>query len=1221
MLRDATPEQLGDYRLGDRLGAGAMGEVFAARHRTSGEHVALKRLIGVDATSLYRFKREFRALADVDHPNLVRLGDLVIVAEGPAFFTMELVDGEPFDEYVRRRTPSDEPPNLVRLVRAFRQLVAGVAHLHRTGTLHRDLKPSNVLVTREGRVVILDFGLISERGDPEVEVGGDGQLLGTPAYMAPEQGGRGPLGPAVDLYALGVMLHQCLTGRLPFTGSPLQLLLDKQNLEVANPCTIVAEIPAELGALCVRLLAIDPAARPDCDTVLEQLARASPHSAALPVAGLGRADVFVGRERELAVLDAGLLAIRDGHRAVTVLVRGPSGIGKSAMIGRFLTEAIERSDALVLRGRCFERESVPFKGVDAVIDALSAYLRRLPDGDAVRYQPQRVGALVKIFPVLADAWPSHRHRESLQSDLHHLRRLGVAALREVLVRIADDRPLIVHVEDFQWADVDGARLLTELARPPDAPPMLLIVSFRNSLHAEGESSEALRELISTEALAERQVERIELEPLSDHEANALAHALVTPSSDETERRVEHQTKLAKGNPFFLRQLLSEGVLSASTRAAETEGSLDTVVAHRIVQLPARARRLLAIVAVAGGPSSEAAVLELEPGIEATTELAMLVELGLLHRERRGLGTVLEAAHDRIREVMVAELDTAELRALHADLGRVLVGHAAPPELLAEHFERGGDPTRALHYVELAAAQAAAGLGFARAADLYRRASRLAREVAEPARHERLEAALADQLSYLGRSAEAAELFLALVPCASEQAQVMMFRRQAIDHLIKSGQIDRGLDALESALATFGEGLPRSPGATILSFLRHRLRLLWRGSKFEVRTADQLDPYTIEYLATVLAGTLGLMSQEMLITTALHARLLHASLDAGEPYHLACALMWEMVLSINGGMDRRARALRKRVRGLAAGSDDPMVIGIAAANDASYSYMSRQWADADVEWGHLLTIIDDIPGLGWLRAMRTFSAHTKLALGSFATLRQRLPDWTHEASQSGSQQEAAEMLALSGLVELFTGNLDTARQLIDEGRSLWHMPRYTFPEFYLDFSEIPLLLAAHEYARAATQIERSLAAARRWQVHRIVLARDDLLDLHARSFALLGIQADDAHARRRARSSARRLARVAHPTSKGRAAVVHAALTERREQAEVHWQVALHHFAASGMRAHHAAVSIRLAGIREGDEAIRLRADAEAYFDAESIREPQRMVDVVAPAPKWLDRST
>ena len=1204
----STPTQLGDHVIEHRLGAGGMGEVFAARHVVSGERVALKQLTGVDASSLYRFKREFRALAEVAHPNLVRLGDLVIVAEGPAYLTMELIEGQPFDVYVRKRTPIGEAPNMVRLARAFRQLVSGVAHLHQVGALHRDLKPSNVLVTREGRVVILDFGLIFEQHEQNSGITQDGQLLGTPAFMAPEQTLRGQHGPAVDLYALGVILYVCLTGRLPFVGSAIEVLVDKQSGEVPDPCALVPNLSPELGALCVRLLSLDPTARPDSHTLLEFFAGSSPDSGSQASSFGIQPEVFVGREDELARLDAALLAVRDDARAQTVFVRGKSGIGKSALVAHFLARAVEGSEALVLRGRCLERESVPFKGVDALVDALSVHLRRLPELDAIYYEPRRVAALIKLFPVLADAWPSQRHRERVQGDPHQQRRIGIAALREVLTRIADTRPLILHVEDFQWADIDGARLLTDLARPPDAPAMLLLISFRD----EADSREALRELTSAEAVAEREVDDIQLAPLSNHEALALALALSPSRSEAAERELERQAQLAKGSPFFLRQLIREG-LGGAGLASASEDSLDAIVVRRIVTLPTRTRRMLAIIAVAGGPIAESVTLELEPAAAAITELS---ELALIRRDPGASDPILEAAHDRIREVMVAELDTDELRGLHIELGQVLASRAAPAQLLAEHFERGEDPVRALDYLELAAAQAAEGLGFARAAELYRRALALT-GAAELERRERLELALAEQLINLGLSAAAAELYLGLVTRAREPEQARVFRRQAIDHLIKSGQIDRGLDTLELALASFGEALPRRLAATILSFLGHRLRLVWRGSKFTLRRPEQLDPRTLEYLSTLLAGTLGLMSQEMLITTALHARLLHVALDAGEPYHLACALMWEMILSINGGLERRARGWLERVRRLGAESSDPMVIGMAAANDASFSYMSRHWAEASREWDHLLVLIDDIPRLGWLRSMRTFSLHSKLALGSFAALRQRLPEWIHEAAQSGSQQEAAEILALSGLVELFTGDLEHARKLIAEGRSHWQMPRYTFPEFYLDSAEIPLLLAQGEYSRAAEQIDRSLAAAWRWQVHRIVLARDDLLDLHARSFALLAIHTDDRRAAGLARASARKLARSAHPTSKGRAAVVVAGLSQGPEPADRLWRAARSHFAASNMRAHHAAVALRLARICGDDEAKQLRAEAEAYFASEGVAEPERLLEILVPAPAWF----
>jgi serine/threonine protein kinase len=203
---EPSDTRLGRYRLERRIGAGGMGEVFRARHVETGDEVALKTLSSTTATRLYRFKREFRALADVSHRNLIRLYELVVPEEGTAFFTMELLDGRPFVEWVRGSTPAGTLPDLERLEQALRQLVEGVHHLHTHGCIHRDLKPSNVLVTGEGRVVVLDFGLVSELSEPDRGITRDQQILGTPSYMAPEQALAKPVGPAADWYAVGVML-------------------------------------------------------------------------------------------------------------------------------------------------------------------------------------------------------------------------------------------------------------------------------------------------------------------------------------------------------------------------------------------------------------------------------------------------------------------------------------------------------------------------------------------------------------------------------------------------------------------------------------------------------------------------------------------------------------------------------------------------------------------------------------------------------------------------------------------------------------------------------------------------------------------------------------------------------------------------------------------------------------------------------------------------------
>src|SRR5262245_10950607 len=232
-----------------RLGAGAMGVVYQAFDRERGTEVALKTLRSVDAAGIYRFKQEFRALTDISHPNLISLNELVSAGD-TWFFTMELVDGMNLLAYVREgadaasaETLTDvSGPNPVasaaasvardarplsavdlgRLRHTMRQLAEGVYVLHQAGMLHRDIKPSNILVTREGRLVLLDFGLVAEMSSQRRPERG-GPVVGTAAYMAPEQGAGMPLSEASDWYAVGVVLYQALTRRLPFVGEVIEV--------------------------------------------------------------------------------------------------------------------------------------------------------------------------------------------------------------------------------------------------------------------------------------------------------------------------------------------------------------------------------------------------------------------------------------------------------------------------------------------------------------------------------------------------------------------------------------------------------------------------------------------------------------------------------------------------------------------------------------------------------------------------------------------------------------------------------------------------------------------------------------------------------------------------------------------------------------------------------------------------------------------------------------
>ena len=261
------------YELGPKLGEGGMGEVFTARRTDTGEELALKLLVTTAPAGLAQFAREFEVIAAARHPNLIALHELVVLEGGAAFFTMERVDGRPFVDWVRDETPVGELPDLDRLERGLRQLFAGVELLHARGCIHRDLKPANVLVTPVGRVVLLDFGLVTQLAEPSQGTTVEGKTLGTPSFLAPEVVLSGRVGPEADDYALGVMIFECLTGRLPHRGLPWHLLDQQDGYAIPDPTLLVSDTPQWLREICMGLLEREPSARLDAARVVERLRR------------------------------------------------------------------------------------------------------------------------------------------------------------------------------------------------------------------------------------------------------------------------------------------------------------------------------------------------------------------------------------------------------------------------------------------------------------------------------------------------------------------------------------------------------------------------------------------------------------------------------------------------------------------------------------------------------------------------------------------------------------------------------------------------------------------------------------------------------------------------------------------------------------------------------------------------------------------------------------
>ncbi|HEY8377982.1 MAG TPA: protein kinase [Nannocystis sp.] len=758
---------LGGYTVRRMIGRGGMGAVFEAVGR-DGEVVALKVLRGFEPAALYRFKLEFRALADICHPNLSLLHHLVVRGD-QAYLTMELVDGVDFLAYVQAAP--------ARLPAALAQLAAGLEALHAAGKLHRDIKPSNVLVTREGRVVILDFGLVHELAS------GRGQeLVGTPAYMAPEQLGGATPTTASDWYAVGVMLFEALTGRLPFAGPAHEVLRAKCERD-APPVTGSAH--PVLAGLCAALLARQPELRPDgaeIATRLAALAGVAPPPVVPSRRNLAAAPGgLVGREAAFATLATALADSRSGP--IVALVRGRSGLGKSALLRAFADAAqvgaAGLEAAVVLAGRCYEREQVPFNAFDSVVDALTALYLGIGSAEQGALLPPGLAAVARLFPVLRRvtaiaemcpaSWPG-------EIDAAWLRQAS-SVLRDMFRRLGERAPLVLIIDDVQWADGDSAALLAELLCAAEAPRCLVVLAATGEGEAlPGAELSGLRERLRQAAVPVRD---LALAPLEADQAAALAESLLRRGHCELDaaqirERAAAIAAEAGGVPLFVRELAHHVRTTMLEKTGLGEVRLEAMIAGRMARLPAPARTMLEVVVVAGRPLEFEVAAALSGG--GRRELQQLRAAHLVRAVKSPRGELIEAYHDKIRAAVLAQIPEARARAIHGALADLLLARAGvAPELLAEHLRAAGDRARAAEVARVAAQRAADALALCRAAELYRDAAALLPAEDVVGRREAL-ARAGEALAAAGRGAEAAECLLAAAALAPEVVAVTLRQR-------------------------------------------------------------------------------------------------------------------------------------------------------------------------------------------------------------------------------------------------------------------------------------------------------------------------------------------------------------------------------------------------------------------------------------------------------------
>jgi ABC-type transport system substrate-binding protein/serine/threonine protein kinase len=717
------------YEILGELGRGGMGVVYRARDPLLNREVAVKLISSSDLTTEVeeRFQREAQVVAQMDHPTIVPIHDLGR-DQGSLFFVMPLVGGTTLLRLVR-----DQSLRLGEVVDIGIQIAEALDYSHSRGVVHRDIKPANIMVTREeggsgARVRVMDFGLA--HATTESRLTKTGTLVGTVAYLSPEQVASRAFDGRSDIYSLGVVLYECLVGEPPFTGEVQSILYRIVHEVPQPPRALGAEIREELQDILMRCLEKDPGKRPQkAGQIAEALKR---HRSSLASDEFGKSvvlsasrviqrpatSVFVGREKEFAELQRRLNSAISGEGQFAV-VTGEPGIGKTRLLEELKNLATVRK-IRVLYGRFVEQDrSFSYQGFCELIE--DYFQSRDTGASSERPDFSDLAAdLIALFPQLSEigelrsavsgdsriAAPAEEKKAEDRIQVFEL-------IAKTLTRIAGGKPLVLILDNLHAAEV-SIEALQYIVRRLRPTPTLIVGSYRQT---ETDKRHPLIRMLESFADDPRFVS-ITLPPFSPSEHRSLVESLVgAPKvSDVLAQRLRDATE---GNPFFTRELVrslveSGGIAKDDTGAwsfsKEAEISADALpatiqqaVEKRIERLPQELRDLLSVASVLG-KSFDSKDLETlaEDARDLDDDMDRLVREGMLEEERESRGDRLTFSSGIVRDVLYAALSRRKRRLLHRKFAELVEKRNAGrlervyPELV-HHFSQADDPEKTVEY--------------------------------------------------------------------------------------------------------------------------------------------------------------------------------------------------------------------------------------------------------------------------------------------------------------------------------------------------------------------------------------------------------------------------------------------------------------------------------------------------------------------------------------------
>jgi tetratricopeptide (TPR) repeat protein len=762
----------GRYQVKKFLGEGGKKKVYLAHDTVLDRDVAfaLIKTEKLDDEARTRIKREAQAMGRLgDHPNIVTVFDLG-EHEGQPYMVLPLLPGGDVEGLIEKAL--EHRLSIEQTIAIAKSVCLGLEYAHSKRIVHRDLKPGNVWLSADGTVKVGDFGLALAMDLPRLTQ--PGMMVGTLHYMPPEQAMGGEVTAKADLYSLGVMLYEMVTGRPPFVGDePVVVIGQHINTPPVSPTWHRADLPPALETLILQLLEKDPQRRPasaaDVYQALESIEAGkvekepSQEAPTLAQSPLYRR-VFVGREAELRQLQSAFDGAMSGQGALLIVV-GEPGIGKTALCEQLSTYVTLRGGRTLV-GHCYEEGSLSLPYL-AFVEALRSYVLSREIKDLRKELGTGAADLARIVSEIRE-----RLKIKLQppSDPDEARYRLLQAVTSFLSNAATVQPLLVVLEDLHDADKGTLDMLTYVSRNLVGTRLLIVGTYRDvEVDRSHPLSAALAELRRVSTYG-----RVLLRGLNADEVRQMLWSLT--GEDLPWGFAEAVHRQTEGNPLFVqevvRYLAEEGLVTReeghwrptmeTPLAMSIPEGLRDVIGKRLSLLSPECNQLLSVAAVIGrefalNTLKKVANLKENIFVNAIKEA---VKLSVLEERSQVSLVRYRFTHAFFRQTLYEEMIAPQRLQLHQQVARSLeTQYAKRPEEhaaeLAEHFSQSTNPTdlkKAIAYGEMAAQRATSVYAFGEAVRLLEQALKVQR-VLDPGDREKvcdLLMALADSVRDTGQ---------------------------------------------------------------------------------------------------------------------------------------------------------------------------------------------------------------------------------------------------------------------------------------------------------------------------------------------------------------------------------------------------------------------------------------------------------------------------------------